>query len=370
MRGLTFSFGLTIGNSCRDIDIPKCIKEDHPGLHTFRLSSPDASVALLVMRFIGKSWKYSFGFWLLSMLLTPSIHAQAVGTAIGSLGIEITSPMVLDPDLDINRVGTIELHGVYPSSANGGNGSLIGMGSASCSPPGCGSGNVGLDLEIHLANDVTATANVDGFYSGAEDAFSVISVNNQTGVPQTVGLRFTSEWSISATAANPAFESAKSSIDISWAIPSSWCIQLESCPSGSLTDMSPGTCPAGYVVGGGLVLGNEQVNTSMGNASASAPVSICDVNISVPDNTFDGGGVAVYSVVEATSCETLILSNNNVTQSLTEEGCKVQIGPDYTVTGPAGDLIVNAFEEISIVDEFSIGVGSQLTMNIVGYPDP
>lgn len=46
----------------------------------------------------------------------------------------------------------------------------------------------------------------------------------------------------------------------------------------------------------------------------------------------------------------------------------MHIGPGYAVTGPTGDLTVNAFEEICIVDEFSVEVGSQLTLNVVGYP--
>lgn len=309
--------------------------------------------------------------WLLHMVFAPAIYTQAVGNATGSLDIQITSPMTLPPDLYINRVGTIDLHALYPNADNGGNGSLVAQGSATCSPPGCLTMHVGADLEIQLSNDLTATANPDGSYGGAEDAFSSIDVSNETGVPQTIGLRFTSDWSISASVVNPAFESAEAFINISWAVPETWCIELASCANGTLIDPSMGNCPAGFEAGGILELANAMVNTDMGNASDSAPVSNCDVNIIVPDdNLFAGGGVAVYSEVLATSCQTLILSNNTITQSLTEEGCKVQIGPDYAVEEPNGNLTVNAYKEISITNNFSVDVGSQLSLNIIGYPSP
>ncbi len=273
--------------------------------------------------------------------------------------------MILPSGFTLNGGGTNPSNFLFPDAGNGGNGSFIGNGTAGCTPPGCTDPHPGTDIMYQLSTDLTCTANPDGTFGGLEDSFAGFGARNTTGSSQTLDLRFTSSFTTTAMTNNPMDGAAEVSIFSVWAVPSGWCIELESCSSGLLIGGTASGCPAGFITGTTLEMANSQVNTDIGNASDSASPSNCDVNIIVPNNGITAyGDLSVTSSCDATVCGKLMLSDAMITGPLTEEGCKVNIGPNYTVEGPDGDLLVRAGQEITIGIDFSVEPGGQLTLEI------
>ncbi len=221
-------------------------------------------------------------------------RAEAVAGAKGSLMFEITSTTV-PANLTLNPGGTSPSNSLFPDFGNSGAGSLTGMGDANCTPAGCTDPKPNVDLEIQISNDLTCTSNPDGTYGGLEDSFALFGGNNTSGGSLSLDLRFTTSWSVSSTITDPGNESAAASIDILWAIPTDFCIELTSCASGSLSGGFLGSCPAGSLTGTTLVLGSADVDTTMGNDSDAGPLSTCDVTVTVLQGATSGGDMSVTS---------------------------------------------------------------------------
>ncbi len=233
--------------------------------------------------------------------MPPLAHASAEGTSEGSLALSITAPAALPPGFVLNPGGAFPGHFVFPDPGNTGNGSFIGMGSADCTPAGCTSPGPGTDLQYQLTTDLTCTADPMGIYGGLEDSFALFGASNMTGGSVTLDLRFTTSWSVSATADSPPADSAQASVDLLWAVPTDFCIALASCPTGSLSGGTAGDCPAGFLTGTTLVLGTSEVNTGMGNDMDIGPNSTCDVTVVVLANASSGGDLSVTSSCLASS---------------------------------------------------------------------
>ncbi len=246
---------------------------------------------------------FGLGAGLLSTVLMPPLaHASAEGTSVGSLALSITSPATLPPGFELNPGGTSPGNGAFPDSGNTGDGAFTAMGSAGCTPGGCTSPGPGTDLQYQLSTDLTCTANSGATYGGLEDSFALFGASNMTGGSVTLDLRFTTSWSVSATADDPPImDSAEVSVDLLWAVPTDFCIELASCPTGSLSGGVVGDCPAGFIEGTTLVLGTSEADTSMGDDMASGPMSTCDVTIVVLANASSGGDLSVTSSCLASS---------------------------------------------------------------------
>ena len=313
--------------------------------------------------------RFGLGYWLLmGALLTPFARAESEGSAEGLLELQITSPMSLPPGFTLNPGGTIPSNFLFPDAGNSGAGSLTALGSASCTPTGCTDPDAGLDLEYQLSNDLTCASTPDGTYGGLEDSFAAFGASNSTGGSVTLGLRFTTSWSVSATAVDPPHDSADAGIDLLWAVPTDFCIQLTSCPTGSLSGGTTAGCPAGFTTGTTLILGTSSVDTSMGAASDIGPVSICDATVVVLDGTNSGGALAVTSSCQAMGCSVLTLSDDTVDGELTEGSCRIVVGPNYHVSGPNGNLTLRAERSIEIGNGFSVGIDGELTLEIDSGP--
>lgn len=243
------------------------------------------------------------GVGLLLAALTPArVGAASEGAAQGSMTVSILSPASLPPGFVLNPGGTIPGNFTFPDAGNMGTGSFTGMGSAGCTPGGCTSPEPGVDIEYQLTNDLTCTADGLGSYGGLEDSFALFAANNSTGSSVTLELRFATSWSVSATADDPPLnESAEASIDLLWAVPTDFCIELTSCPTGSLSGGVAGNCPMGFLTSTVLILGTSEVNTNQGNATASGPLSNCDVTVVVLADASSGGDLSVTSSCIASS---------------------------------------------------------------------
>ncbi len=313
--------------------------------------------------------RFGLGSWLLAgALLPPAARAESEGSAEGSMVLEITSPMSLPPGFTLNPGGTIPSNFAFPDAGNSGAGSLTALGSASCTPAGCTDPGAGLDIEYQLATDLTCASSPDGTYGGLEDSFALFGASNTTGGNVTLGLRFTTSWSASATAVDPPHDSANASIDVLWAVPTDFCIELTSCPTGSLSGGTTAGCPAGFTTGTTLVLGTRDLDTSMGDASDMGPVSVCDATVVVLAGASSGGDLSVTSSCQAMGCTVLTLSDDTVDDERTEESCRILVGPNYHVTGPNGDLTLRAERSIDIGDGFSVGMDGKLALEIAPAP--
>jgi len=58
------------------------------------------------------------------------------------------------------------------------------------------------------------------------------------------------------------------------------------------------------------------------------------------------------------------LSDDTVEEELTEQSCRIQMGSNYYVTGPNGNLTLRAARYIKISDGFSVGMDGELTLEI------
>ena len=251
------------------------------------------------------------------VLMPGMVNASAEGTSVGSLELQITAPGMLPPGFVLNPGGTSPGNFAFPDAGNSGPGMFIGMGSASCTPSGCTSPGPGLDLQYQLATDLTCSADPMGMYGGLEDSFALFGASNTTGGSVTLDLRFTSSWSVSATAdASPIANTAEASVDILWAVPTDFCIALTSCPMGGLSGGVVGGCPGGFVTGSTLVLGTAEVDTSLGDEMEVGPMSTCDVTVVVLANASSGGDLSVTSSCQASS-STLIFSDGFESGDLT-----------------------------------------------------
>ncbi len=236
-----------------------------------------------------------------AVALTPTTaDATAEGSSAGSLVLEITSPATVPPGFVLNPGGTTPSSSAFPDAGNSGNGAFTGIGSAGCTPAGCTSPAAGTDLEYQLANDLTCTAEPAGTYGGLEDSFALFGASNDTGGSVTLGLRFTTSWSVSATV-EALGESAEASVDLLWAVPTDFCILLTSCPAGTLSGGSPTRCPGGFLTGTTLVLGTGDVATTTGSEMDAGPASVCDVTVVVLAAASSGGDLSVTSSCLATS---------------------------------------------------------------------
>ncbi len=306
-------------------------------------------------------------FLLLALATASPTLATATGSVTGSLELEIVAPALLPPGFILNPGGTFPSHFVFEDSSNIGNGSIVGLGDASCTPSGCEFSPSGADIEYQLSNDLTCTADPDGSYGGIEDSFVGFSARNETGFPVALDLRFTSSWSVSATTTSPLEEEADASVSIVWPVPPTWCIELTSCASGTLENSEPSpSCPAGTLEGS-LVLGESAVDTSGGDDSDTGLESICEVTVTVPSaaNFSAGNLFAVTSTCSALSgCPLKSLSDDTILDTVTEEACRIEAGTNYMVAGPDGDLTLRAGEWIRLGDGFSVGVDGQLTLEL------
>lgn len=310
-------------------------------------------------------FRLALASWLLAgALLTPAARAESEGHAEGSLELEITSPASLPPGFTLNPGGTIPSSFLFPDAGNSGAGSLTGLGSAGCTPAGCTDPGAGLDIEYQLTNDLTCVSSPDGTYGGLEDSFALFGASNSTGQSVTLGLRFTSSWSVSATAVDPPHDSANASIAILWAVPTDFCVELTSCPTGSLSGGTTAGCPAGFTTGSALILGTSDVDTGTGDASEMGPVSVCDATVVVLDGASSGGDLGVTSSCQAMGCPVLTLIDDTVDDERTEESCRILVGSNYYVSGPNGKLTLRAARYIEIGDGFSVGIDGELTLEI------
>lgn len=299
-------------------------------------------------------------------LASEGAKAQSEGRAAGSLELEITSPATKPPNFTLNGGGTIPTTSVFPDPGNSGAGSLTGLGSASCTPAGCTDPDPGLDIQYQLSTDLTCVASdADASYGGLEDSFANFGATNDTGSDVTLGLRFTSSWSLSATATDPPNDAAEAWIFIVWAVPGQFCIELTSCPSGSLVSGSPSpACPAGFLLGGALELALSEVDTGMGDASDSGPESVCDVTVVVPVDASGGGDLGVTASCDAAGCPLLALSDDTVDDELTQESCRIEASTNYQVSGPNGKLTLRATRSIGLGEGFSVTDGGELVLEI------
>lgn len=315
----------------------------------------------------GQASVAGIGLCVLSILWWPvSARAAAVGTATGSLEFEITAPATLPANITLNGGGAGPGHFLFEDDDNSGAGSVTANGHATCAPSGCETNPVGVDFEIQLSNDLTCTANPDGIYGGLEDSFATFGARNFGASPVSLDLRFTTSWSISATTMDPEEDSAEATMFIVWAVPSEFCIELTSCPSGSLFGGTvSAVCPAGSLRSPSLDLGLGSVDTSMGDDSASGPASICDVRVTVLNSGISSGGhMGVTSSCSAISCGLLSLSADTINMAKTEEACQIEAGSNYMVVGPNGDLTLRAGRVIRLTDGFSVGADGQLTLEL------
>ena len=250
-----------------------------------------------------------------ALCLPASALAKAMGSTTASLLFEITSPS-LPAGLTLNGGGTSPTNFLFPEFDNSGTGSLTGMGAASCTPAGCTNPLPGANLKIQLSNDLSCTSSPDGKYGGLEDSFANFGARNTSGFSRSLDLRFTTSWSVSSTITDPAIESAAARVDLLWAVPVGFCIELTSCASGFLSGSSASaSCPAGSLLQGTLVLGRGVVNTTMGNNSAAQAPSSCAVKITVPQGgASSGGDIGVTSSCSsaAVSATTVPISGNSL----------------------------------------------------------
>ncbi len=318
----------------------------------------------------GSLWSRASRCLVLNLLLAQTIWmpvpagAESEGVASGSLTVSITSPAVLPPGFALNPGGTTPSSSSFADSGNAGNGSFSGLGSAGCTPVGCTNPQPGVNLQYQLSTDLTCTAQLDGTYGGLEDSFALLGARNQTGQSVSLDLRFTSSWSVSATADAGPYNAAEASIDILWAVPTSFCIALTSCPSGSLSGGSTVGCPSGYTKSPTLILGSSEVDTSMGNEANAGPASNCDATVVVLINASSGGDLNVTSSCRAMGCPVLMLDNDTVAGPLTQEACEIQVGPNYGIVGPSGNLTLRANKQVQIGGEFSVGDGAGLIIEM------
>ena len=223
-----------------------------------------------------------------------------------------------------------------------------------------------IGCEIQLSNNLSCTSSPDGVYGGLEDSFALFGARNTSGTSLSLDLRFTTSWSISSAITDPGDESAATAIDILWAVPHDFCIELTSCASGFLSGASPSaSCPAGSLLEGTLVLGSGDVDTTIGNDSDTGPASTCDVTVTVLAGASSGGDMSVTSSCSSVSgCSLLSLSNDTITTAVTEESCSIEAGANYMVAGPNGDLTLRAGKFIQLGAGFSVGVGGKLTLEL------
>lgn len=222
-------------------------------------------------------------------------QASSTSTSIGSIELSISSPATLPSGFVLNPGGTSPGNFAFPDSGNSGNGTFTGMGSASCTPKGCTSPVAGTDLQYQLTTDLSCSADSIGIYGGLEDSFALFGSSNMTGGSVTLELSFKSSWSISTTMDHPTSDTAETSIDLLWAVPTDFCIALTSCPTGVLSGGSSGNCPSGFIEGSTLVLGFGSIDSSMGTNMETVPESICDVTVVVLTNASSGGDLSVTS---------------------------------------------------------------------------
>lgn len=305
--------------------------------------------------------------WTLCMPI--SAQAGAVSESTGSLEFEIIAPAVLPPNIRLNIGGTFPSRFLFPDPGNAGAGSLIGLGEAGCTPDGCADQESGTDINIQLSTDLTCTSSPDGTYGGLEDTFAGFAVSRGSAVGTQVSfdLRFTTSWSVSANVTDPDEDAAEARVDILWAVPSEFCIELTSCTSGSLIGASSSAaCPAGSMLEGTLFLGNRDVNSASGNDSDSAAAATCDVRVTWLAGVFNsvGGLMSATSSCSAISCGLLALSNETIEAVTSRESCQIAAGPNYTVAGPSGDLTLRAGKQVRLANGFSVAAGGQLTVEL------
>ena len=240
--------------------------------------------------------------WLCLAGVSSPILASAVANSTGSLTLEILEPASLPAGFVLNPGGTIPSSFDFPDATNGGNGAFIANGTANCTPTGCTSPEPGTDIQYELTNDLTCSAQPDGTYGGLEDSFALFAADNATGNNVSLSLRFTSSWSLSAAIEAPLVtDSAEATIDLLWAVPTDFCIELTDCPNGSLAGGSQGNCPSSFVSSAVLVLGTHAIAVEEGETTAMAPLSACDANLIVLAQAGSGGDVSVTSSCRAVS---------------------------------------------------------------------
>ncbi len=299
-----------------------------------------------------------------AMWLPDSARADAIGSSTGSLVFEITSPTV-PANLKLNPGGTSPSNFLFPDLDNSGNGSLTSMGAAGCTPAGCVDPEPGVDFKIQLSTDLSCSSSPDGTYGGLEDSFALFGARNTSGGSLSLDLRFTTSWSVSSTITDPGNQSAVANVDILWAVPTDFCIELTSCASGTLSGGTGASCPAGSLTGTTLVLGTGDVDTTMGDDSDAVGPSICDVTVTVLNGASSAGDMSVTSGCSSVSgCSLLSLSNDIITTAVIEESCEIEAEMNYMIIGPNGDLTLRAGKAIRLGNGFSVGVGGKLTLQI------
>ncbi len=313
-----------------------------------------------------RSRSASLSVCLLSVLWLPVLaRADADGSSTSSLVFEITSPTV-PAGLTLNPGGAFPGNFLFPDGDNSGTGSLTGMGQATCTPAGCETNPAGVDLEIQLSTDLSCISSPDGMYGGLEDSFALFGARNTSGTSLSLDLRFTTSWSISSTITDPGEESAAAAIDVLWAVPSDFCIELTSCASGSLESATASaSCPEGSMLEGVLVLGSGDVDTAMGNDSDAGGPSTCDLKVTALVGASSAGDLSVTSSCSSVSgCALLSLSDDTIDSTLTEESCEIEAEMNYMVIGPNGNLTLRAGKTIRLGDGFSVGVDGKLTLEL------
>ena len=63
-------------------------------------------------------------------------------------------------------------------------------------------------------------------------------------------------------------------------------------------------------------------------------------------------------------CPEIVLSDDTVLGPLVYESCHFEVGPDYSVIGPFGNLTLRAGRDIALGDGFSVGLDAAMTLEI------
>ena len=74
--------------------------------------------------------------------------------------------------------------------------------------------------------------------------------------------------------------------------------------------------------------------------------------------------MSATSSCDAIGCSILSLSDETIDAEVTEESCRIDVGPNYQVSGPSGDLTLRAGREIRVGNGFEVGLDGTATFEL------